>query len=89
MDKRHHTTERKDLVVGWVRPKPPTNTADAMLSLVLSRDLRPAGCHKRCTSREDLALQDNVAMVELVSNEWNGHWCRRKVVERIVGKQVE
>ena len=89
VDERYHTTERKDLVVGWVCPKPPTNTADAMLSLVFSRDLCPAGCHECCAGWEVLALKDCIATVELVSYEWNCHWCKGRLVERIVGKQVE
>ena len=63
--------------------------ANAMLSFVFLRDLCPTGCHEHCTGRKDLALQDRVATVELVSYEWNCHWCRGRVVERIVGNQVE
>ena len=88
-DKLHHISERKDLVVVWVCPHPPTHTANAMLAFVFSGNLRPAWDHEHCASQKDLVTKDRVATVELVSNEWYCHWCRGRVVERIVGKQVE
>ena len=84
-----HTSERKDLVVVRVCSHPPTYAANAMLAFVFSGNPGPAWDHKRCASREDLATKDRVATVKLVSDEWYGHWCRGRVVERIVGKQVE
>ena len=88
-DKLRRKSEQKDLIVVWVCPHPPTYTADAMLALVFSGNPGPAWDHKHCASREDLATKNCVATVELVSYEWNGHGCRKRVVKRIVGKQVE
>ena len=88
-DKLRHTLERKDLVVVWVCPHPPPSTTDAMLALVFSGNPGPAWDHERCASRKDLATKDCVATVKLVSYEWYSHWCRGRIVERIVGKQVE
>ena len=88
-DKLRHKSERKDLIVVWVCVQSPTNTADSMLAFVFSGNLRSAWNHKCCASRKDFATQDHVATVELVSDEWNGHGCRGRVVERVVGKQVE
>ena len=88
-DKLCHTSERKDLVVVRVCPHPPTHMADAMLALVFPGNLQSTWNHERCAGQKDLATKDRVATVELVSYEWYCHWCRRRVVERIVGKQVE
>ena len=88
-DKFHHKSEQKDLIVIWVCVQSPTNTADAMLVFVFSGNLQSTWNYKHCTGWEDLATKDRVATVKLVSYEWNCHWCRGRVVERIVGKQVE
>ena len=59
-----------------------------MLAFVFARNPGPAGDHERCASWKKLATKDRVAMVELVSYEWYGHWCRGKVVERIVERLI-
>ena len=79
----------EDLVVVRVCSHPPTDTANAMLAFVFSGDPGPAWDYEHCASRKKLATKDRVATVKLVSFEWYGHWCRGRVVERIVGKQVE
>ena len=79
----------EDLVVVRVCSHPPTYAANAMLAFVFSGNPGPAWDHERCARQEDLATKDCVATVELVSFKWYGHWCRGRVVERIVGKQVE
>ena len=89
-DKLHRKSERKDLIVVWVCPHPPAYTTNTMLALVFLGNPGPTWDHERCASWEDLATKDRVATVKLVSYEWNGHGRRRRrVVERIVGKQVE
>ena len=60
-----------------------------MLAFIFSGNPRPAWDHERGASWKDLTTKDRIAMVELVSDEWYGHWCRGRVTERIVGKQVE
>ena len=88
-DKLHRKSERKDLIVVRVRVQTPTDMADAVLAFVFSGNPGPAWDHEHCAGRQNLATKDRIAMVKLVTNEWDGHGCRRRVVERIVGKQVE
>ena len=59
-----------------------------MLVFVFSGNPGPAWNHECCASRKDLATKDRVATVKLVSYEWYGHWCKGRVVERIVGVTV-
>ena len=73
-DKCYHTTKQKDLVVGGVCSKTPSNMADTMLSFVFPGDLHSPCCHEHCAGREVLVFKDHITMVELVSYEWNGHW---------------
>ena len=88
-DKLHRKSEWKDLIVVWVCVQSPTNTADAVLAFVFLGNLQPTWNHECCTGRQNLATKNCVATVKLVTDEWDGHGCRGRVVERIVGKQVE
>ena len=60
-----------------------------MLALVFTGNTVPALDYERCAGGQDLVPKDCVVMVELVTLEWNSHGDRGRVVERIVGKQVE
>ena len=60
-----------------------------MLAFVFSGNPGSAWDYERCASWKKLATKDRIATVKLVSYEWYGHWCRGRVGEGIVGKQVE